>query len=351
MDNRPPRLATPLLAALVGLLAIVSPATGQKKKSIEDVRTMLRSKSPAERAHGAAIAAKYKMKDATAGLLDVIKSTSPGKPEEWFAADAAFDALIRSDATVFAPADGAKLAVLPVRFLHPVIILLARTPGRHQNALTKAVDRAGLERDPTAVPTIAASCFTLAEMKTPGLSTFVCNRLFDRSVNVWITQGNQKAPERPEAEPLPPRKPRPVPAGFPAIGYYRLGPQKGKKHLVARGEPNIGYVRVIAKAGQPPTFAPSRGPAMVADDIAIATLARLLDMKTRRLSALLPRRAEIRYRDDDALDRELKAIEARARVGFDKLFALLAKHKYLRPDQAAQFSKPEIVRHDLRAKQ
>lgn len=331
-------------------LALHGVAAAQKKKSVDDVRAMLASATASERAHGAAIAAKYKMKELTAPLLDVIKKVTPGDPAGWFAADAAFDALIRSEATVFAPADGEKLAKLPERFLHPAIILLARTPGRHLNALTKVIDRGGLARRKTAIPAIAASCRLLSARKTPGLPTYVFSRLFDRRVHVWVTDGRTKPPAHPKVDWLPPHQPRAVPDDFPSIGYYRLIAQKGSKRLVAKGKPNIGFVRVVVKPGKAPTFPDARGPTLRADDVAVDTIATLLGSRPKKIAKMLPRHVVVRYRSDEQVAAEVKKAETKAAAGFEKLFAQLKKAKLLRPDQAAKFAKPEVARHDLRAK-
>ena len=337
---RTPRTPIRVALALLVVSALVGTAGAQ------DIGTLLATKKAADRARGANAAAKAG-DGWTAELLEVLKSPTMEERHR-FAEFAALDALVRTNAKVVGAHDGAKIADLPRPCLHAVAILLTRNVGTHQNALTKLVDHPNLHRDPNNLPAIAIVCDVLSKRRTPGLAQYLLNRLFDQRVHVWVVDGSKKPPAHPDDAIKPPPIP-PVPEGFPPIGFIRLIPQKGKKNLVLRGKPNIGWIRAVAKPGETPKFKYKPAPGLTANKIAIDTLAKLLEVKPKKLAKMLPLRAEIRARNDAALERQVEKIQAKAQTGLDQFWALVDKKRLLRADQIAKLKKPAKVEiHDLR---
>lgn len=330
-----------LLGAWLAVAAATTPA--------QDIDALLKSRQAVDRANGAVAAAKGDASAWTAELLEVLKSPTMEERHR-FAEYAVLDALVRSSAKVVGAHDGAKIADLPRPCLHAVAILLTRNVGTHQNALTKLIDHEGLHRDPDNLPAIAVVCDVLAQRKTPGLAKYVVTRLLDQRVHVWLVDGSKKAPLWPD-DTFKPAPIEPVPEGFPPIGFIRLVAQKGKKNLVLKGKPNVGWVRVVAKPGERPTFDTKQAPGLTPNSIAIDTLAKLLELKPKKLAKMLaPLRAEIRARNDAQVERQMPKIEARAQKGLDQFWGLIDKQRLLRADQIEKVraKKVKIDLHDLR---
>ncbi len=330
---------------IVGVWLVVVTASADA----QDIGALLKSRQAADRAKGAVAAAKGDASAWTAELLEVLKSPTMEERHR-FAEYAVLDALVQSNAKVIGAHDGAKVADLPRPCLHAVAILLTRNVGTHKNALTKLIDHEGLHRDPDNLPAIAVVCDVLGRLRTPGLAQYVVTRLLDQRVHVWIVDGSKKAPLWPD-DTFKPAPIEAVPEGFPPIGFIRLVAQKGKKNLVLKGKPNIGWIRVVAKPGERPAFNAKQAPGLTPNSIAVDTLAKLLDVKPKKLAKMLaPLRAEVRARNDAQLERQLPKIEERAQKALDQFWALIDKQRLLRADQIEKVraKKAKIDLHDLR---
>lgn len=345
-------MMTRILVLLALALAGGEPGILSGQKTLDKARAMLAAPSAAERARGAMFVAKQKLTGAVPDLLRLIKAfpTEGRRAADAFAVEAAFDALIQMGVRVRAPMDGTDIARLSRRFLHPTVILLARTSGRHQHPLLQLVDRDSIGKDPVDIPAVSAVCTLLTALKTSGLAPYACKRL-DRTLDVWITgAGGRRRLGDPTATAAKKPPPRTVPKGFPAVGFYRLVAVRGQKgNLVVRGNPNIAYQRVVASGGRAITFPAVKTRQPTLDHVAVTTLARLLEIRDRKLFAMLPREVTVRYRSEPHLDRVISKSGDNAGKGFDKLFDLLIQKRLLRADEAkALMPELKVVEHDTR---
>lgn len=330
------------LLVTAALLASATAASGQKKSAaLDEVRALLASSAAAERARGAFLAARHRLPEASPDLLGVVRGypRHAAEPGSAFAVEAALDALIQLGARVGGGGAGSELADLPPRFDHPVIVLLARNPALHQHGLLRTVDRPAEAGEPTHGAAVAAVLGLLLAQKTAGLASCAFKHL-DPTVVVWVTRDGRKSSADAAADTRPPADPRRVPEGFPPIGFYRLvaGPD-AKAKVAACGRWSIGYVRVVASAGEVVSFAPPKAPQPAAHDAAVEALAELLGGRHRSLLAQLPRKSTIPYRDDDQLERDLERIRNEAQSGYQAVLDQLREKRLLRADQAAALAR------------
>ena len=325
------------LIPLAALLVAAAPAFAQRGKgALEEVRALLAGPSPAERARGAVLAAKHRLADATPDLLKVVRGYQPysAGPYDAFAVEAALDALIQIGARVGGGAAGSELADLPPRFDHPVIVLLARNPGLHQHGLLRTVDRQAEPGEATFSAAVAAVLHLLVAQKTAGLASCAYKHL-DQRVEVWVTRDGRKRRIDESADAHAAVPPQRVPKGFPPIGFYRLEAGRGGKgKLVGSGKSSIGFVRVVASAGEAVEFPKPRAPQPSTHEVAIEILTELLGAKSRRLLATVPRELTVRYRTDEQLEQDLERIRTEAQKGYRAILDQLCEKRLLRADEA-----------------
>ena len=231
---------------------------------------LLKSQGSRERAWGAYLSGAYGSKEHAPLLVGLLEDPglAAGGWEESAVLQAALDALIRLDAEV--PAE--VLRALPQRFSNEVVILLARSPEKNQDALLEIFT--GLDGDVNPGARWLAAGNLLASVKGRGFAARLLGGLkVEAYVTVLDRDGSHGsgggsggggcgcgADFYPQTD-------------FPPVGYYALtGEATRGASVVAPGKRPVFYVRALHRSRVGCYFLPPP-----ADSIRVEYLAALLD--------------------------------------------------------------------------